>query len=201
MFTLRQLSEKTIEYGKDLDILFVDQEKAFDRVDRNILWETLESYGINEHLIENIRALYQNCQSTVRTTDGLTDTFETTTGVRQGCVLSPLLFNVYIDRVIKEAQQLKDNTTETEQDSEEQLNNELSELLFADDQCLIYHDEEKLQKHTNSLLATCRKYNMNINIQKTEAMKISRSSSPLIVFFLALVLILPPPLDFKQSQD
>jgi hypothetical protein len=191
LFTLRQLSEKAIEYGKELDILFVDQEKAFDRVDRNILWETLENYGIKGHLLENIRALYQNCQSAVRTTEGLTDTFETRTGVRQGCVLSPLLFNVYIDRVITEAQIVKDHITETEQENEEQLNiteeddiedqlnNTLNELLFADDQCLIYDDEERLQNHTNSLLTTCRKYNMNINIQKTETMRISKSPSPL----------------------
>ena len=108
----------------------------------------------------------------MRTTDGVTEPFTTKTGVRQGCVLSPILFNVYIDRIIKETQnEIYNETTENEQ-----LNNELNELLFADDQSIIYDDEEKLQTHINSLSRICNKYNMRINTQKTETMQITRST-------------------------
>ena len=177
LFTLRQLSEKAIEYNQDLNTVFVDQEKAFDRVDRNILWETLEIYNIRGQLLDNIKAIYQKCQSSVRTTDGMTEPFETRSGVRQGCVLSPLLFNIYMDRIIKEAHINKEKNIANKPD--EELNNEINELLFADDQSLIYKDEETLQKHINALLLACQKYNMKINVQKTEVMKISKSATPM----------------------
>ena len=179
LFTLRQMSERAIEYNNELNAIFIDQEKAFDRVNRDVLWETLEIYCIKGQLLGSIRALYKKCQCVVRTSDGITDAFETKTGVRQGCVLSPLLFNIYIDRIIKEAKSAESNITDSEQDNSEQLNNELNELLFADDQSLIYENEEQLQNHVNSLSATCRKYNMKINTQKTETMKICRTPSPL----------------------
>ena len=55
--------------------IFIDQEKAFDRVDRNILWETLEKYNISGQLLDNIKALYQNCINAVRTEDDTIETF------------------------------------------------------------------------------------------------------------------------------
>ena len=76
IFALRQLSEKTIEYNKELNLVFVDQEKAFDRVDRNKLWQTLEEYSIRGQLLDNIRAIYANSISAVRTQNGLTDWLE-----------------------------------------------------------------------------------------------------------------------------
>jgi retron-type reverse transcriptase len=103
LFTLRQLSEKAIEYNKQLNIAFIDQEKAFDRVDRDKLWAILNDYGVQGQLLDNIRALYQICASVVRTNDDMTDECTISTGVRQ--VLSPLLFNIYIDRTTSEANQ------------------------------------------------------------------------------------------------
>lgn len=179
LFTLRQISEKAIEYNNDINLLFIDQEKAFDRINRNILWETLENYNVKGQLLDNIRAFYYNCTCVVRTREGLSDTFKTTTGVRQGCVLSPLLFNVYIDRVTKETQNNIYNPLEIEQETYEQLNNSTNELLFADDQCLIYEKDKRLQEHITSLSTTCSKYNMKINITKTEAMLLSRTQKPL----------------------
>ena len=114
LFTLRQMSERAIEYNNELNAIFIDQEKAFDRVNRDVLWETLEIYCIKGQLLGSIRALYKKCQCVVRTSDGITDAFETKTGVRQGCVLSPLLFNIYIDRIIKEAKRAESNITDSE---------------------------------------------------------------------------------------
>ena len=170
LFTLRQLSENTIEYDKQLNLAFIDQEKAFDRINRNKLWAILSEYGIQGQLLDNIRALYQKCSSVVRTSDGLTDEFQLSSGVRQGCVLSPILFNIYIDRITQES--MTDNNVDNN-------NNLINELLFADDQSIIYDNEHKLQQHINALQATCEKYNMKINTSKTEVMTISRTTGQL----------------------
>jgi hypothetical protein len=103
IFALRQLSERAIEYDKDLHMVFVDQEKALDRVNRATLWRVLEDYGIRGQLLDNIRAMYANSRSAVRTPTGLSNWFEVMSGVRQGCVLSPLLFIIYMDRITRDA--------------------------------------------------------------------------------------------------
>ena len=157
IFTLRQLSEKIIEYNKDLNLVFVDQEKAFDRVNREKLWRVLHQYSVKGQLLDNITALCS--MSSVRKPKGLTSWFEVTSGVRQGCVLSPLLFIVYMDIITKEANPDPDT---------------LNELLFADDQSLINEDKTEQQEHTTNLNAACERYDMKISISKTEAMKVSR---------------------------
>ena len=164
IFTLRQLSEKTIEYNKELNIIFVDQEKAFDRIKREIMWKVLEQYNIRGQLLDNIRALYANCESALRTQKGLSNWFKVTSGVRQGCVLSPLLFIIYMDMIAKEANP----------DPEA-----LNELLFADDQSIFHEDEGQLQEHTPNLNAACENYGMKISLSKTETMKVSREPGDL----------------------
>ena len=81
IFALRQLSEKAIEYNKELDFAFIDQEKAFDRVNRSKLWRVLEEYSVNGQLLDNIRALYEKSESAVRTTVGMTNWLPITAGV------------------------------------------------------------------------------------------------------------------------
>ena len=164
IFTLRQICEQTIEYNKNKNIIFIDQEKAFDRINRDKLWKTLEEYGVQGQLLGNIMSLYKESQSSVRTTVGMTDWFPITSGVRQGCVLSPLLFITYMDKITQES------TIEKET---------INELLFADDQCLIYQQEQELQDHIDTLYCNCKKYDMNINIAKTEVMNIGRKHNTL----------------------
>ena len=101
IFTLRQLTERATENNKELYIAFVDQEKAFDRVDRQQLWKTLSIYGVPEHLINICKSIYTNSQCVVRANAGVSNKFQIQSGVRQGCVLSPLLFITYIDHICK----------------------------------------------------------------------------------------------------
>ena len=159
IFALRQLGERAIEFEEDLMVAFIDQEKAFYRVERNKLWAVVEDYGVHGHLLDAIRALYENSKCMVRTDCGDTDWFMVTSGVRQGCVLSPLLFIIYMDRITREA-----NKSETD----------LNELLFADDQSLIHDSEDHLQEHITALDECCTRYGMRISIEKTEVMCIGR---------------------------
>ena len=158
------LSEKGIEHNKELNIVFVDQEKAFDRVNRDKLWQTLQMYNVQGQLFDSIRAIYANSMSTVGTSEGLTDWFDITSGVRQGCALSPLLFIICMNRNAKEAS-LESET--------------LDELLFTDDQSLAHESEVRLQEHPSSLNSTCEEYDMKISINKTETMKVSRTPGTL----------------------
>lgn len=82
---------------------------------------TLANYIIKGQLLDKIRALYQNCHSLVRTTAGLADKFVTTTGVYLRYVLSPLLFNVYIARIIKEVQPRKESLLDFQQEDGKQF--------------------------------------------------------------------------------
>ena len=82
---------------------FIDQEKAFDRVNRDKSWAVLKDYGVRGELLDAKRALFNDSKCAARRKSGLTDWFNTTSGVKQGCVLSPLLFIVYMDRITKVA--------------------------------------------------------------------------------------------------
>ena len=75
IFALRQLSERAFEYNQALRLVFVDQEKAFVRVNRDKLWRVLEQYDISGQLLDNIRAIYANSKSAVRTSYGLYNWF------------------------------------------------------------------------------------------------------------------------------
>ena len=132
IFALRQLCERTIECGQDLHLVFVDQEMAFDRVNRDKLWEVLEQYGVMVPV---------------------------TSGVRQGCNLSPLLFVIYMDQITQEANP----------DPEA-----LNELMFADDQAMVNNDKIQLQEHTDQLNERCETYGMKISTSKTEVMTVSK---------------------------
>ena len=154
IFALRQLSKRSIEFNENLVLAFIDQEKAFDRVHREKLWAVLEDYGVHGELLDGIRALYADSKALVRTDGGNSEWFKVTSGVRQGCVLSPLLFIVYMDRITREA-----NDSETE----------LNELLFADDQSLVHNDKESLQHHMTALDDACEKYGMRISIEKNRS--------------------------------
>ena len=139
--------------------MFVDQEKAFDRVNRDKLWRVLEQYGVMGQQLDNIRAIYANSRSAVRTSSGTSDWFPVTSGVRQGCNLSPLLFEIYMDQITKEANP----------DPEV-----LNELMFADDQAMMNNDKTQLQEHIDQLNESCETYSMKISTSKTEVMTVSK---------------------------
>ena len=94
--------EKARYHQIELFMCFIDYKKAFDCVDHQILWCTLKDMGIPEHMIVVMRNLYTNQKSNVRTEYGEISKIPIGKGVRQGCILSPLLFNIYADRIIRD---------------------------------------------------------------------------------------------------
>ena len=88
---------------KNVYFCFIDYAKAFDCVDHNKLWKMLQKMGISDHLTCLLRNLYAHQEATGRTGHGTTDWFQIGKGVCQGCVLSPYLFNLYEDYIMRNA--------------------------------------------------------------------------------------------------
>ena len=92
--------EKAREFQKNIYFCFNDYAKAFNSVDHNKLWKILREMGIPEHLTCLLRNLYAGQEATVRTGYGTTAWFQIGKGVRQVCILSPCLFNLYADYIM-----------------------------------------------------------------------------------------------------
>ena len=128
--------EKSLEYGKDLFACFVDLEKAYDRVSRDKLWKVLQEYGVNGQLLRAIKSFYSRSKVCVRVNGKQSKPFHVGVGLRQGCVLSPLLFIVYVNWIDKCSQADECATIG---------NCKVSRLLFADDLVLLSSTESGLQ--------------------------------------------------------
>ena len=100
IFTLRQIIEQSEEWNSALYIVFVDFEKAFKSVHRHSMWRILRHYGIPDKIVRVIRALYENFECRVAHKNKLSDNFQVKSGVRQGCILSPILFSLAIDWIM-----------------------------------------------------------------------------------------------------
>ena len=98
---IRWIMEKAREFQKNIYFCFIGYAKAFDCVDNNQLWKILKERGIPDHLICLLRNLYAGQEATVRTGHGTTDWFQIGKGVCQGCILSPYLFNLYAEYIIR----------------------------------------------------------------------------------------------------
>ena len=98
---LRQLVEKFRDKKKDLHIVFIDLEKAYDSVPRDVLWWVLEKKMVYSKYIDIIKDMYDNSVTSIRTVEGETMEFPITIGVHQGSSLSPYLFALVIDELTK----------------------------------------------------------------------------------------------------
>jgi len=173
IFNLKILSEKCIEVGKDVYACFIDYSKAFDTVSHEKLIETLEKTGIDENDIAIIANLYWQQKTQIKIGTNLTEPVKIKRGVRQGCVLSPSLFNIYTDHIFREI--------ETDGDEERMPGivvggHNINNLRYADDTVLLADCEEDLQSLVTVIKEESRKYGLEINKKKTKTMVISKAT-------------------------
>ena len=101
IFNLRILREKHFWHQKDLYLVFRDFKKAFDGVWHAALWATMKKNNISTNLIRVIKNLYDKATSAVLFNSSIGDWSQTTVGVRQGCLLSPTLFDIFLERIMR----------------------------------------------------------------------------------------------------
>ena len=97
------IMEREREFQKNIYFCFIDNAKAFDCVDHNQLWKILQEMGIPDHLTCLLKNLYAGQEARVRTQHGTADWFQIGKGVRQVCILSPCLFNLYAEYIMQNA--------------------------------------------------------------------------------------------------
>ena len=98
---IRWIIEKGKEFQKNIYFCFIDYAKAFDCVDYNKLWKILQEMGIPDRLTCLLKNLYAGQEATIRTGHGTTDWFQIGKEVCQGCILSPCLFNLYAEYIMR----------------------------------------------------------------------------------------------------
>ena len=159
------LIERCLEVNKDIFLCFIDYPKAFDSINHNKLIESLEKTEIDGNDLRIIANLYKNQFSSIKINGELTESFEVQKGVRQGCVLSPLLYNLYSEQIFKDLE--KFNRIKIGE-----IN--YTNLRYANDTVLIGDSEPALQELIHEINKRGQKLGLNINIQKTKCMRISR---------------------------
>jgi hypothetical protein len=103
LFVLQILTEKIRNTAQEAFITFIDYSKAFDSVIHDHLFKTMITMGFPKHLVSLIASLCENQKVTIRWNGEQCNYFQIKKGVRQGCILSPHLFNIYTDQILKEA--------------------------------------------------------------------------------------------------
>ena len=156
------IMEKAREFQKNICFCFIDYAKAFDCVDHNKLWKILKEKGISDHLTCLLRNLYAGQEATVRTGHGTIDWFQIGKGVCQGCILSPCLFNLYAEYIMRNA------------GLEEALagikiaGRNINHLRYVDDTTLMAESEEELKSLLMKVKEESEKAGLKLNTQKTK---------------------------------
>jgi hypothetical protein len=182
LLVLRTLIEQQRASQRPLYTCFVDFRKAYDSVPRDLLWQKLETLGVQGWFLDSIKALYGSVPMAVNTPEGLTASFEAVMGVKQGCPLSPTLFGLYLDDF---EQALEANHIGL--DLPVLPVQRVPALLYADDLALVSTSKEGLQAQLVLLHAYAAKWRLTVNIDKTKAVVFRAAASSSQVYPLPLV--------------
>ncbi len=169
IFALRDIIEQASEWQKPLFINFVDFKKAFDSICREAIWRILRPYGIPLKIVNLMKLFYNKFECCGDHNTQLSDWFEVKTGVRQGCIISPILFLIVIDWVMKQTNQGSHGL------SWHAAN--MDDLDFADDLAIFADCIANLQNKTNRPTNFAEQTGLIINADKTKAMYIPNDNA------------------------
>ncbi|CAG5039926.1 unnamed protein product [Parnassius apollo] len=162
---MRMIAEKFLAKNQKVFCAFMDVEKAYDRVDRDVLWQTLNSFGLSAGLIQALESLCRDSGACVRINGVDSDWFDIHKGVRQGCVASPWLLNLFM-KVEECGLRMGELTIKC--------------LLYADDQVILASSAAELQMMVTLMNRSLKERAMKVNASKTKVMVFEREESKTI---------------------
>ena len=160
--------EKAREFQKNIYLCFTDYTKAFDRVGHNKQWKILQELEIPDHLTCLLRNLPASQEATVKTGHGTMNWLQIGKGVHQGCILSPCLFNLYAEYIMRNA------GLDEGQDGSKTAGRNISNLRYTDDTTLMTESKEELKSHLMKVKEESKNAGLKLSIKKTKIM----ASSP-----------------------
>ena len=169
IFALRNILEQSLEWNTPLCINFIDFQKAFDSIHRESLWRILQAYGIPPKIITLIKMFYVNFECSIILENTITEAFPVKSGVRQGCILSPILFLVTIDLVMRQTASLRTHGIQWT------IFSHLQDLDFADDIAILSSTTTHLQEMSDDLIMNSKKTGLNISKKKSKIMCVNSS--------------------------
>ena len=165
---IRNIIEKCRGHSVPLYLCFIDYSKAFDCVSHQMLWSTMRKMGFPSHIVNLIGKLYADQESAVRTSRGDTEWFSIGRGVRQGCILSPQLFNIYAEDIMREA-------LEHYKGGVNIGGHHITNLRYADDTTLVCNSKDELLELLGRVKRASEKRGLLLNTKKTKIMVIDDS--------------------------
>ena len=163
IFNLRILCEKYLQHQQNPYHVFIDFKQAFDRVWHAALWVSMRKYNTWANLVRTIEQLHDKATSAVQMNGSIGEWFRTTVGVRQGCLLSPTLFNIFLERTMSDALE--------EHDGKVTIGGKnITISAVSDDIDALAEEEQELEALVESLDKTCTRYSMEISAEKIKLM-------------------------------
>ena len=177
IFNLRMLIEKCREASINLHMCFIDYSKAFDCVGNRVMIETLKQMNCHYKITNLIINLYREQLAAVRLESGLTDSFQVKRSVRQGCILSPPIFSMYTETIMRKVEADGELTSFN---AVKIHGMEVKELRYADDTVLFAQTPEGLRRLLQSVKTHSESSGLYINAKKTKIMDLDKSPTTTI---------------------
>jgi len=166
LFILTDIIEKRIQRNQPLWVVFVDVRKAYDRVWRNGLWYKLAKMKVSPKMIRILQEMYSEVQNSVQVDKTDSETYNINIGLKQGCIMSPVLFSIFINDLVEDMNRECTGITVG-------AARKLCNLLFADDMALLAASQTDMQQTLHVLDKWCRKWRIGINVDKTKTMAVA----------------------------
>uniref|UniRef100_A0A8D8TNG9 Craniofacial development protein 2 n=1 Tax=Cacopsylla melanoneura TaxID=428564 RepID=A0A8D8TNG9_9HEMI len=163
IFIVKETIAKYWEFDKECFLLFVDFQKAYDSLFRLQIWQQMEKFGIPDKLIRLTKMTVEESKCKVRVNGEMSSSFDVNTGVRQGDGISPLLFNIVLEKTLRKTKLL---------DKGINIGASINLLAFADDIVLLAEKKEDLVILTETLLTEAKKVGLHVSCEKTKYMRI-----------------------------
>ena len=189
IFVVRQLKEKCLEQNRALYMVFVDLTKAFDTVNRSLLWEALRRFGCPPKFLTIIRDFHEGAMARIVSQGERSEPFDVNAGVRQGCVIAPVVFNLFIAGVFH-CPRLGMNPQDSVgvnyrldgslfnlrrlQARTKISHDSIVDMQYADDAAVVLHSALGLQRNINVMHTAYERAGLEINMAKTEALRMGR---------------------------